>query len=174
MKVLNVMRASDRVVIFCTVRSEIENFSDLNFKINRINSYFILQRSQVFWLTNKIKAQMDVVSLSSELTMPERDAAMRAFMDNQARVLVCTNLCCRGLELNVNLVINYDTPRKQGNQFDPKVYTYRVSRCGRFGQRGIAITLNSKCASKLDNVLLRDYNVQMITLWTWHTFPISL
>lgn len=44
----------------------------------------------------------------------------------------------RGVDIvNVNLVINLDVPA------DSSTYLHRIGRCGRFGRRGLAITLSS-------------------------------
>lgn len=124
-------------------------------------NFIIFQRRQVFWLVSKIKRSMNVVGLSSEMTAVARDSAMEKFQNNVAQVLVCTNLCSRALNLDVNLVVNYDIPRKEQNQFDQKVYTYRVSRTGRFGKSGVAITLNSSCVSNVKELLLKEFNVKI-------------
>lgn len=102
-----------------------------------------------------------VVGISAEMTNPLRSHSWNEFKNGRAKVLVATNSCSRALNLNVNLVINYDVPFKHGNQFDPKVYTYRVSRTGRFGEQGVAVTLNSGCDSDIKHVLMRDYTIEV-------------
>lgn len=54
----------------------------------------------------------------------------------QSRILITSDLMARGVDiLNVNLVINLDVPN------DSSTYLHRIGRCGRFGRRGLAITL---------------------------------
>lgn len=53
----------------------------------------------------------------------------------EARILVTTNLCGRGMDFkSVNVVINYDMPA------DEDTYLHRVGRAGRFGTKGLAIS----------------------------------
>lgn len=55
---------------------------------------------------------------------------------NHCRVLISTDLCSRGIDAeNVNLIINLDVP------YDTETYFHRIGRAGRFGSRGVAITL---------------------------------
>uniref|UniRef100_A0AAG5D6K1 RNA helicase n=1 Tax=Anopheles atroparvus TaxID=41427 RepID=A0AAG5D6K1_ANOAO len=64
--------------------------------------------------------------------------AIDDFRSFRSRVLIATNLIARGIDVeNVNLVINADVPK------DNATYLHRIGRAGRFGTRGIAITLVS-------------------------------
>lgn len=52
------------------------------------------------------------------------------------RVLLSTDLMARGIDAeNVNLVINMEVPR------NGSVYLHRIGRAGRFGTKGVAVTL---------------------------------
>lgn len=54
----------------------------------------------------------------------------------KSRILVTSDLMARGVDIvNINLVINLDVPS------DSSTYLHRIGRCGRFGRRGLAITL---------------------------------
>lgn len=56
----------------------------------------------------------------------------------KSRILVTSDLMARGVDIvNINLVINLDVPS------DSSTYLHRIGRCGRFGRRGLAITLAS-------------------------------
>lgn len=68
------------------------------------------------------------------------------------------------MNFNVNMVVNYDVPCKVGSQFDEKVYTYRVSRTGRFGTHGMAITLNSGSVTDIKKILKREYAINMVEI----------
>lgn len=61
---------------------------------------------------------------------------MRKLKEFQIRILLSTDLMARGIDAeNVNLVVNMDVPR------NGMVYLHRIGRAGRFGTRGLAITL---------------------------------
>ncbi|XP_053686816.1 probable ATP-dependent RNA helicase ddx20 [Sabethes cyaneus] len=56
----------------------------------------------------------------------------------RCRILTATDLLARGIDAeNVNLVINVDVPK------DNSTYLHRIGRAGRFGTKGISITLLS-------------------------------
>ncbi|HJZ83065.1 MAG TPA: DEAD/DEAH box helicase [Pyrinomonadaceae bacterium] len=74
--------------------------------------------------------------IHADRTQPQREAALRAFRDGRARVLVATDIAARGLDVDsVSHVINYDVPGA------PEDYVHRVGRTGRAGNQGQAITL---------------------------------
>ena len=61
---------------------------------------------------------------------------MQLFRNEQADVLVATDVAARGLDIDhVSHVINYDMPTS------PEVYVHRIGRTGRIGREGVAITL---------------------------------
>ncbi len=65
-----------------------------------------------------------------------RDAAVARFRKGETWVLICTDLCARGMDFKaVNMVINYDLPTSG------VTYVHRIGRCGRGGRKGEAITL---------------------------------
>lgn len=89
----------------------------------------------------------------------------------KCRILITTDLTSRGIDCDkVNLVINLDMP------WDAETYLHRIGRAGRFGSRGIAISLVSELGEEkylLSNiakgisrklVLLPDFG-QLNTLW---------
>jgi ATP-dependent RNA helicase RhlE len=68
-------------------------------------------------------------------SQPQRQRALRAFKNNQVKVLVATDVAARGLDIpNVSHVINYDKP----NTYDD--YVHRIGRTGRAGNSGQALT----------------------------------
>jgi len=83
----------------------------------------------------------DVVSATA--TRIER---FKAFKDFKKRILVCTDLFGRGIDVErVNIVINYDMPESSD------AYLHRVGRAGRFGTKGLAVTF---CATAADKEVL--------------------
>jgi len=62
----------------------------------------------------------------------------KQFKENKARILITTNVFGRGVDLErVNIVINFDMTKSSNEYF------HRVGRAGRFGTKGLSITLIS-------------------------------
>jgi translation initiation factor 4A len=69
------------------------------------------------------------------MTSTERGALMKDFRAGKARILVCTDLMARGIDVQtVGIVLNFDMPK------DKETYLHRIGRSGRFGRKGVAIT----------------------------------
>lgn len=65
----------------------------------------------------------------------QRTRALKAFADNQANVLVATDVAARGLDIpDVSHVINFDVPQSYDD------YVHRIGRTGRGGKNGTALT----------------------------------
>ena len=88
-------------------------------------------------LSHILKARNHSVNrIHADRTQPQREAALSAFRDGRARVLVATDIAARGLDVDaVSHVINYDVP------VVPEDYVHRVGRTGRAGKQGKAITI---------------------------------
>ena len=92
---------------------------------------------------HNIKAYLDrqKIQITSEvfhgsLTGDERKSIHQAFIDNKFRLLISTDLTARGLDIQgINVVINFDMPN------DLETYIHRVGRSGRYGRKGVAISL---------------------------------
>ena len=70
---------------------------------------------------------VDNVCLHSLLDQRRRDAAIGKFRNNQTRILICTDVASRGLDIpQVDLVVNFDLPQ------DPYDYIHRVGRTARY------------------------------------------
>lgn len=78
--------------------------------------------------------------LSGCQNQTDRIASLEKLQSFSCRVLVATDLAARGLDAaNVDLVVNLDLPR------DLSTYLHRIGRAGRYGSKGMAITiLNTK------------------------------
>jgi ATP-dependent RNA helicase UAP56/SUB2 len=75
------------------------------------------------------------ISIHSGLSQEDRIARYKQFKEFQKRIMVCTDLFGRGIDIErVNIVINYDMT-EEGD-----TYLHRVGRAGRFGTKGLAIT----------------------------------
>jgi ATP-dependent RNA helicase DeaD len=98
---------------------------------------FCRTRLEVDELTDTLKSHGYVAqALHGGMEQRQRDRVMQAFRQEQADVLVATDVAARGLDIeHVSHVINYDIPTS------PEVYVHRIGRTGRIGREGIAITL---------------------------------
>lgn len=75
-------------------------------------------------------------SLSSDMDQIERIGMLNDLRQFRIRVVVCTDVASRGIDLpNVDLVINVDLPS------DASTLAHRIGRAGRFGTRGVAVTM---------------------------------
>ncbi len=74
--------------------------------------------------------------LHGDLEQEGRERAMRGFRSRQCRVLVCTDVASRGLDVkDITHVINYSLPRELDN------YVHRIGRTARSGKKGVAMSL---------------------------------
>ena len=98
-----------------------------------------------------INDRHSVELLSSELTVEQRAAVISRFRERKFRVLVVTNVCARGIDIDdISLVLNFEFPLiyddRQDN-FLPKpdydTYLHRIGRAGRFGRTGHTYVLRS-------------------------------
>ena len=61
---------------------------------------------------------------------------VKEFREGKTRLLLTTDLLSRGIDIpDVNLVVNYDLPANK------ETYIHRIGRCGRFGKKGVSISL---------------------------------
>uniref|UniRef100_A0A182S6Q3 RNA helicase n=1 Tax=Anopheles maculatus TaxID=74869 RepID=A0A182S6Q3_9DIPT len=130
--------------------AEPDNVKDLMAKVGVLNEIFQqINFSQCVVFANTIakaetyctylkKAGWPAEVINSNMEQRFRLKAIEDFRSFRARVLIATNLISRGIDVeNVNLVINADVPK------DNATYLHRIGRAGRFGTKGIAVTLVS-------------------------------
>merc|ERR1719155_351762 len=85
-----------------------------------------------------VECNFPSIAIHSGLNQEDRIARYKQFKEFQKRIMVCTDLFGRGIDIErVNIVINYDMPE------DSDSYLHRVGRAGRFGTKGLAITFVS-------------------------------
>ncbi|XP_017487846.1 PREDICTED: ATP-dependent RNA helicase DDX19A-like, partial [Rhagoletis zephyria] len=87
------------------------------------------------------KDEHSVGLISGDLTVEQRNEALKRFREGQERVIVATNVMARGIDIEqVSLVINYDLPiNVETREVDCETYLHRIGRTGRFGKEGLAI-----------------------------------
>mmetsp|Transcript_11108 Transcript_11108/g.20961 ORF Transcript_11108/g.20961 Transcript_11108/m.20961 type:complete len:550 (+) Transcript_11108:57-1706(+) len=77
------------------------------------------------------------------LQIEQRDQVMEEFRSGVTRVLIATDVLCRGIDVpQVTLVVNFEMPYVKGGQsVNMETYLHRIGRTGRFGLKGVAVNL---------------------------------
>ena len=112
----------------------------------------------IIFVDNKQRCQRIVTQLKKEsypcgllygqLDQASRENQFGRFRRGDLRILVSTDLCGRGIDVEkVNLVVNFDMPR------DSDQFLHRVGRAGRFGTKGVAISFVDSKIEEDQNVL---------------------
>merc|ERR1711865_1200995 len=84
-----------------------------------------------------VECSFPSLAIHSGLAQEERINRYKQFKEFQKRILVCTDLFGRGIDIErVNIVIQYDMISAD----DSDSYLHRVGRAGRFGTKGLAIS----------------------------------
>lgn len=104
---------------------------------------FCHTRSTALWLSERMTGEGHAVALlSGELSIQQRVAVLERFRRGRDRVLITTNVCARGIDIEqVTVVINFDLPVDARGRADCETYLHRIGRSGRFGKAGLAINL---------------------------------
>jgi ATP-dependent RNA helicase DDX19/DBP5 len=106
---------------------------------------FCHTRNTAKWLAEKMHSDGYIVALlSGELDVSSRAKILKRFREGKERVLVTTNVCARGIDVEqVTLVVNFDLPMTKDRHADFETYIHRIGRTGRFGKSGVAINFVS-------------------------------
>lgn len=113
-----------------------------------VNKKYTLDRLYDVLTEQSIKA----VYIHGKMSHIEREESMLSFRAGE-KVMVSTDLTARGIDVHqTSLVINYDIP-------DYETYIHRVGRTGRYGKKGVAITLTTDSSKTQLNDIIKRYNV---------------
>ncbi|CAH2320610.1 ATP-dependent RNA helicase DDX25, partial [Pelobates cultripes] len=116
---------------------------------------FCQTRKIASWLYHTMRKDGHQVSLlTGELLVTERARMIQRFRDGNEKVLITTNVCARGIDVEqVSIVVNFDLPLQLDGTVDYDTYLHRIGRAGRFGKKGIALSLVEKsCLYMLDHI----------------------
>ncbi|XP_066495473.1 ATP-dependent RNA helicase DDX25 [Tiliqua scincoides] len=107
---------------------------------------FCQTRLNARWLFSALTNDGHQVSLlSGELTVEERAMVIQQFRDGKDKVLITTNVCARGIDVQqVTIVVNFSLPTNAMKTVDFDTYLHRIGRTGRFGKRGLAFNMVEK------------------------------
>ena len=133
---------------------------DDNDKIDFISQYLSLgiqERIVIFAHSKKFAVSLQeklrnkgykvYLLMGGDMDPKERDETVKRFNSGEIKILITTNLLSRGYdEKLIKLVINFDIPLKKNNNntaliADFETYLHRIGRTGRFGTKGIGLTL---------------------------------
>ena len=150
---------------YIEVASEVDKYEALAniFGTISIGQAFIFVETKISAsrLVQQLRADGHSVGLiSGDLTVEQRNEALRRFRDGEERVIVATNLMARGIDIEqVTLVINYDLPvNVSTKEVDHETYLHRIGRTGRFGKEGLAINfVDSQRALEMIQILERHF-----------------
>ncbi len=80
--------------------------------------------------------RFNAVALHGDLDQSARTAALDAFRNGEAKLLIASDVAARGLDIpDVSHVFNFDVPHHADD------YVHRIGRTGRAGRTGTAITI---------------------------------
>uniref|UniRef100_A0A2K5I1A0 RNA helicase n=1 Tax=Colobus angolensis palliatus TaxID=336983 RepID=A0A2K5I1A0_COLAP len=98
----------------------------------------------------------------------QRAAVIERFREGKEKVLVTTNVCARGIDVEqVSVVINFDLPVDKDGNPDNETYLHRIGRTGRFGKRGLAVNMvDSKHSMNILNRIQEHFNKKIERLDT--------
>ena len=106
-----------------------ENFKNAIIFCNRKREVALLHKSLV-------SHGFNAVALHGDLDQSARTAALEAFRNGTAKLLIASDVAARGLDIPaVSHVFNFDVPHH------PDDYVHRIGRTGRAGLTGTAISL---------------------------------
>lgn len=121
-------RESDKPEVLCKIIEAADDFYGL---------VFCQTKALVVDLTHYLTHRgYKVDCLHGDKDQKSREKTMQAFRDKHVRILICTDVASRGLDVkDVTHVINYSIPREMD------AYVHRIGRTARGGKTGVAISL---------------------------------
>jgi superfamily II DNA/RNA helicase len=92
---------------------------------------------KVDWLKENLeKNNFTITAIHSGYSQEQNNTIMNEFREGKTRLLLTTDILARGIDIpEVNLVVNYDLP------ISKETYIHRIGRCGRFGKKGVSISM---------------------------------
>lgn len=115
----------EKCIIYCNTKLSIERLNDALVEQNFTVSY-----------------------IHGDMPCVDREKTMQDFRNGKTRILLASDLLARGIDVQqVSIVINYDVPSKV------EEYLHRIGRSGRYGRKGVAISLVTEYdMRKLENI----------------------
>lgn len=100
---------------------------------------FCNTKKEVDFITENLNHNnIESIAIHGGFTQSKRTETMKAFKNQKVKVLVCTDVAARGLDIpGVSHVYNYDLP------MDKKDYVHRIGRTARAGEKGEVVNILS-------------------------------
>jgi superfamily II DNA/RNA helicase len=127
-----------------TIRAA-DNFKNAIIFCNRKREVAQLHRSLV-------RHGFNAVALHGDLDQSARTAALDAFRNGEAKLLIASDVAARGLDIpDVSHVFNFDVPHHADD------YVHRIGRTGRAGKTGTAYTIvgpgDSRAVAEIEKLI---------------------
>lgn len=122
-----------------------------------LNLVFCNTKKEVDFVTKNLNNNgIEAISIHGGFSQAKRTETMKSFKDQSVRVLVCTDVAARGLDIpGVSHVYNYDVP------MDKKDYIHRIGRTARAGEKGKVVNLLSpRDHDNFSRILELDVNIE--------------
>jgi ATP-dependent RNA helicase DeaD len=118
---------------------------------------FCQTKALVTDLTERLKSNGYAVDcLHGDMEQNARERTMKAFKAKTSRVLICTDVASRGIDVKeLTHVVNYSLPRELD------LYVHRIGRTGRGGAEGLAFSMVSPSHMYLVNRIERATGSKM-------------
>jgi len=142
------IRDFDKFEALCQIMESEENFYAIVFCKTKSDTEVIANK-----LINKhLKAE----ALNGDIDQSKREKILNRFKSGSTNILVATDVAARGIDVaELNFVVNYSIPENH------EIYTHRIGRTGRAGNKGTAITfINGSEVSKF-NFFQKKLNIVM-------------
>lgn len=100
---------------------------------------FCRTKSNTDAVASQLRAKhLKVEAIHGDIDQKNRSKILTRFKSGETKILVATDVAARGIDVNeLNYVINYSLPESY------EIYTHRIGRTGRAGNKGTAITFVS-------------------------------
>jgi ATP-dependent RNA helicase DeaD len=105
------------------------------------------------------KNGFSVDELHGDLNQADRDQIMRAFKNNDFKLLIATDIAARGLDVKeLHFVIHYHLPEQR------EYFTHRSGRTGRAGKKGISLCIVFQKDVKKINAIANNLGLRFIKI----------
>lgn len=97
---------------------------------------FCRTKADTDFVASQLSAKhLKAAAIHGDVDQSQRERILRKFKERRINILVATDVAARGIDVNdLTFVVNYSMPENY------EIYTHRIGRTGRAGNKGTAIT----------------------------------